>query len=242
MDSMITRIFGLALTMIAMFSPAHAQAPAPAPEAPRPGYLFVMGTSTDREAMGKYARTLPPIYQTHQGFYIASGGVGRGVRVLEGEFKQQSVIIAKFPALDGPNSFWWSPEYRQSVEIRKGAGTFNVVKLKGLPGDTAKPEGKPAYLISMFTIKDRTKLKPYGEVAAPLLKAAGGKFVATGARKDIELLEGEFGNVNINIIQFPSLEALRKFYDDPAYQKVIPIRQSAGDYVLLEVDGVPAAN
>jgi len=236
---MITRFVAAALALLALASPLQAQ---PAPEAPRPGYLFVMGTATDREVLGKYARTLPAIYDKYQGFYIASGGVGRGVRVLEGEFKQQSVILGKFPDINGPNNFWWSPEYRQSVEIRKGAGTFNVLKLKGMQGDLAKPTGKPAYLISIFTVKDRDKLKPYSEVAGPLLKAAGGKFISTGARKDIELLEGEFGNTNVNVIQFPSLEALRKFYEDPAYQKVIPIRQSAGEYLLLEVDGVPAAN
>ena len=71
---------------------------------------------------------------------------------------------------------------------------------------------------------------------------AGGKFISTGGRKDIELLEGEFGNKNVSIIQFPSLEALRKFYDDPAYQKVIPIRQSAGEYTILEIDGVQSSH
>ncbi len=238
---MIKHIVGLTLTLLAMSSPVQAQQAA-APDAPLPGYTFVMGSTTDREVLGKYARTLPAIYEKYQGYYLASGGVGRGVRVLEGEFKDQSVILAKFPAMDGPNSFWWSPEYRESVEIRKGAGTFNVLKLKGTPGDLDKPTGKPAYLISIFSVKDRTKLKPYGDVAGPLLKVAGGKFISTGGRKDIELLEGEFGNKNVSIIQFPSLEALRKFYDDPAYQKVIPIRQSAGEYTILEIDGVQSSN
>ncbi|MSO97015.1 MAG: DUF1330 domain-containing protein [Rhodospirillaceae bacterium] len=237
---MIARFFAAALALSAVFS--HASAQQAAPEAARPGYLFVMGTTTNTEVLGKYARTLPAIYEKYQGYYLASGGVGRGVRVLEGEFKQQSVILAKFPDVGGPNTFWWSPEYRQSAEIRKGAGTFNVLKLKGMPGDLGKPEGRPAYLISIAEIRDREKLKPYSDVAGPLVKAAGAKFVSAGGRKDIELLEGEFGNKNVNILQFPSLEALRKFYEDPAYQKVIPIRQSAGDYVLLEVEGFQPRN
>jgi uncharacterized protein (DUF1330 family) len=32
------------------------------------------------------------------------------------------------------------------------------------------------------------------------------------------------------------MDALMKFYNDPAYQKVIPIRQSAGDYIVLAAD------
>ena len=55
------------------------------------------------------------------------------------------------------------------------------------------------------------------------------------------MFEGEFGNKSVNVIEFPSLDALHKFYNDPAYQKVIPIRQSAGDYTILEVDGVAQA-
>lgn len=234
---MISKMFAMVLALGATL-PAFAQSPTP--EAPRPGYLFVMGTGTNPEVMGKYARTLPAIYEKYQGYYLAAGGVGKAVKVLEGNFTQQSVILAKFPASDGPNNFWWSPEYRQSVEIRKGAGTFNVVKLKGIPGDVGKPEGKPAYLISIANIKDREKLKPYVDVAGPLVKAAGAKFVFNGGRKDIELLEGEFGNLTVAVLEFPSLEALRKFYNDPAYQKVIPIRQSAGDYTVLEVDGALA--
>ena len=214
----------------------------PSAESSRPGYLFVMGTSTNAEAMGKYARTLPAIYEKLGGYYLATGGVGRGIKVLEGKFDQQSIVLAKFPNLDGPNEFWWSPEYRASVEIRKGAGTFNVVKLKGMPGDVGKPEGKPAYLISIANIIDRAKLKPYGDVAGPLVRAAGAKFVSAGSRKDIELLEGEFGNLTVNVLQFPSMAALEKFYNDPAYQKVIPIRQSAGDYTVLALDGFQPRN
>jgi len=209
----------------------------PTATAATPGYLLVMGTPSDAEAMGRYARSLPPIYHRLGGYYLALGGVGRGLRVLEGKFTAQSVVLAKFDDLQGPNEFWWSPEYRASVELRRGAGVFDVIKLKGLPGDLARPEGKPAYLISMAEIRDRSKLRPYAEIAMPLVRAAGGRFISAGGRKDIELLEGAFGNLTVTVLQFPSMAALEKFYDDPAYQRVIPLRQSAGDYVVLAIDG-----
>ena len=222
-------------------SPAQAQ-PVATTEPPRPGYLLVMGTSTDAAAMGRYARTLPPIYDQYGGYYLAAGGLGRGLKVLEGDFKAQSVILAKFPKGDGPNEFWWSPEYRSSVEIRRGAGAFDVIKLRGLPGDTDRPAGQPAYLISIAAIRDRSKLQPYAAVAMPLVRAAGARFISTGGRKDIELLEGDFGNLSVTVLQFPSMAALEKFYSDPAYQKVIPVRQSAGEYVVLAIDGFVPRN
>lgn len=233
MSIRIPRLLGPALAL-ALVLPAGAQQPAPDAA---PAYLFVMGTVTDREALARYAATLAPIYAQYGGYPIANGRVGARVRVLEGQFRHQSIVLSKFTTADGPNAFWWSPEYRRSVQLRLGAGTFDVIKLTGVPGDLARPEGKPAYLISIAEIRDREKLKPYGAVAGPLVKAAGAKFVSAGGRKDIELLEGEFGNLTVNVLQFPSLDALRRFYDDPAYQRVIPIRRSAGEYVLLEVDG-----
>jgi uncharacterized protein (DUF1330 family) len=238
---MIARIVAMTLAIAAVTAPARAQQVS-AVEAPRPGYLFVMGTSTNAEAMGRYARTLPPIYDKLGGYYLAAGRVGRELTLLEGEFAHQSVVLAKFPTLDGPNEFWWSPEYRASVGIRKGAGTFDVLKLKGVPGDVGRPEGRPAYLISIAQIKDPGRLKPYADAALPLVRAAGAKFVSNGDRKDIELLEGQFGNLKVVVLQFPSLEALRKFYFDPAYQALIPIRRSAGDYTLLAIDGYQARN
>jgi uncharacterized protein (DUF1330 family) len=234
------RVSLIAIFVFLLAQSALAQSTAPAADE-RPGYLLVMGTATNAEVLGRYARTLPPIYQKFGGVYLAAGGVGRGITVLEGEFDAQSIIFARFPSFGGPNEFWWSPEYRASVEIRKGAGTFNVVKLAGLPGNASEIQGKPAYLISIAEITDRAKLKPYAESALPLVRAAGARFVSVGSRKDIELLEGNFGNVNVTVLQFPSLAALRIFYDDPAYQKIIPLRQSAGKYTVLAVDGfVPA--
>lgn len=223
--------------LLAPTSPTLAQQSAPAGDS-RPGYLFVTGMTTNAEVIGRYTRTLPPIYEKFGGMYLAVGGVGRGITVLEGRFEAQSLIFVKFPTQGGPNEFWWSPEYRASAELRQGAGTFNVIKFAGMPGDTAKPQGKPAYLISIADIKDRAKLKPYADSALPLVRAAGARFVAVNSRKDIELLEGEFGNLTVTVLQFPSLSALKSFYEDPAYQKIIPIRQSAGNYTVLAVDGV----
>lgn len=223
--------------LTALTGPALSQEAAPASDT-RTGYLFVTGITTDAATITRYTRTLPPIYQKFGGIYLAVGSIGRGVTVLEGKLDAQSVILAKFTTPSGPNEFWWSPEYRASAEIRQGAGRFNVIKLLGTPVDSLAPEGKPAYLISIAEIKDRAKLKPYAESAMPLVRAAGAKFVAVNNRKDIELLEGEFGNLTVTVLQFPSMAALTRFYEDPAYQKIIPIRQSAGTYTVLAADGV----
>jgi len=232
----MNRIF-IVLLAFAGLSAAHAQTTPPADN--RAGYMIVMGTGTNPDAMSKYGKMLPAIYQKFGGYYLGVGGTGRGVTVLEGAYDQKSFLLARFPALDGPNSFWWSPEYRAAVEVRKGAGTFNVIKLKGRGPDEGKPTTKVAYLVGIAEVRDPAKVTEYGKIAGPLVSAAGGKVIAGGTRKDIELLEGEFGAKQVTIVQFPSVEALRKFYNSPEYQKIIPIRKAGADYLVLELEGLP---
>ena len=211
---------------------------ADASEAERPGFLFVTGFATNTEVIAKYARTLPAIYEKFSGYYLASGSPGHGVNVLEGDWEPRAIILAKFPTVESVNAFWWSPEYRASATIREGAGQFDVVRLKGRPGDLARPTGKPAYIVGMIQIRDAAKNAEYGKQALPLVLGAGGKVLAGGSRKDIELLEGEFGNKSITIVQFPDLAALRGFYHSREYQAIIPIRQASGESVVIELDGV----
>lgn len=231
---MIRNVFAVLLVACAIAVPVQAQQT----DASRAGYLLVMGVVTNREALIPYARSLPAIYQQYNGTYLASGGPGNGVRVLESDWAPRSIILAKFPTLAGPNAFWWSPEYRKVVPLRKDAGTFDVIKLKGVPGDAIAPEGKPAYLIGIVDIRVPEKIKEYGQKALPLVQAAGGKVIAGGARKDLELLEGEFGNKTVTVVQFSSLEVLRKFYNSSEYQAIIPIRQAGGPYTVIELDGL----
>lgn len=240
------RSLGLAALSGALAPAAFAQqaAPAAGPAAgmaadDRAGYLLVMGTSLKQDVMTEYGKMLPPIYDKYKGYYVAVGGVGRGVTVLEGKFDSKSVLLARFPAPDAVNEFWWSPEYRAAAKLRidAEAGKFTVLRLKGRPGEGARAMGKPAYLIGIEQVKDPVKLREYGAKAGPLVGAHGGKIVAGGGRKDIELLEGSFGNLQSTVVRFESLDALRKFYNDPAYQDAIKLRQAAADSLVLEIDG-----
>lgn len=243
MTSLTRRSLG-AIAASAFATPAFAQqaapAPAPAPSDDRAGYLFVMAATKKRDIMAEYAKTLPPIYQKFQGYYIATGNKNSTLKILEGTMtNSESIVLARFPAIETVNEFWWSPEYRKSAQLRidGDAATVNVVRLKGRPGEGPRPVGKPGILIGIQNVRDPAKLREYGAKAGPLVGQYGGKIIAGGQRKDIELLEGNFGNNQINVVRFPSIDALRKFYNDPAYQEAIKIRQAGADALVLEVEG-----
>jgi uncharacterized protein (DUF1330 family) len=236
MTIMTRRAVGAATaSMLAI--PANAQQ-APAPD-PAPGYMLVMGTTKKPEAMAEYSKLLPPIYARFQGYYVATGRKDATMTLLEGTFRNQSVVLARFPTVETVNEFWWSPEYRAAAKLRidADAGSFTVIRLKGRAGEGDRPLGKPGILIGIEAVKDPVKLREYGAKAGPLVRAHGGKIIAGGQRKDIESLEGNFGNFQVTVVRFPSLQGLRTFYNDPAYQEAIKIRQAAADSLVLELEG-----
>lgn len=133
---------------------ASAQSPAPSltpsltpspganAAAPRPCYLVVMGTVTNREAFRAYAAALPPLYQRFGGIYLS---VQRNPQVMEGAPDFESIVISQWPSCAAANAFWTSPEYRQLVEMRKDWGRFTVVLAEGMAAPTTiAPMAQPS--------------------------------------------------------------------------------------------------
>lgn len=81
------------------------------------------------------------------------------------------------------------------------------------------------YLIFEIEITDPAAWEEYRRLAGPVLAASGGRFVVASQR--IEPLEGGWTPATISVVEFPSYEAARAFYDSPAYQATIPLRQKA---------------
>ena len=98
-----------------------------------PGYLLVQGKVTDLEGFKAYNAALPPIYKEWGGHYIALVPAPR-VEVAEGDSRNESILIAKFPSKEAAWGFWKSAEYAAAKKLREGKGTFFVTVLDGLPG------------------------------------------------------------------------------------------------------------
>ena len=99
------RLLALGLSILGALAPNISLAQTPTN--PNPGYLLVVGKTTDRAKIGAYAASLPPIYASLNGYYVAIGAPGRGVTWLEGPWTDRSVIFAKFPTRAGADAFWW---------------------------------------------------------------------------------------------------------------------------------------
>ena len=98
-----------------------------------PAYLLVQGKVTDIEGFKAYNAALPPIYKKYGGHYITLTPAPK-VEIAEGEPRNESILMAKFPSKEAAWGFWNSAEYVAAKKLRDGKGVFYVTVLEGFPG------------------------------------------------------------------------------------------------------------
>lgn len=94
-----------------------------------------------------------------------------------------------------------------------------------------------AYVIGRVQVRDSSWVTEYGPKTAALVEKHGGKFIVR--RGKMEKLEGKEALPNVVVvIEFPSAEKAKAWYNDPDYAPMIKLRQTGSDAELMVVDGV----
>lgn len=95
----------------------------------------------------------------------------------------------------------------------------------------------PAYVIGKIKIRDAAWATEYRSKVPALIAKHGGRYLVRLGK--MEKLEGHeplpTGHV---VIEFPSMDAARSFYQDPEYAPMIALRQAGSDLELELIDGV----
>ena len=91
------------------------------------------------------------------------------------------------------------------------------------------------YVILQIEVTDPEKNAKYREIATPMVESYGGKYLARGGT--MEVLEGQ-SLPRIAIVEFPSMERFKAFYNSPEYQGPKALRQSATRGNMLVVEGL----
>ena len=95
----------------------------------------------------------------------------------------------------------------------------------------------PAYVIAdVRDARDAEALAEYRRVNTEVVADHGGRFIVRGG--ETELLEGEWDTRRIVVIEFPDMDAARRWYDAEDYAPLKALRQSASDTNIILVDGV----
>jgi uncharacterized protein (DUF1330 family) len=96
------------------------------------------------------------------------------------------------------------------------------------------------YLIANIDVRDLETFNNYREKVTPIAASFGGRFLVRCG--EFQALEGDLDLKRLLIIEFPSLEASRRFYDSPEYAPVKRLRleSALSDIVLVEGHSPPA--
>lgn len=96
-----------------------------------------------------------------------------------------------------------------------------------------------AYVIADITINNADGYAPYRKLAAESVAQHKGRFIARGGA--VEGIEGGWNPSRVVIIEFPSMEAARKWYQSPQYQEALKVRFANSTGRVNITEGVPAA-
>jgi uncharacterized protein (DUF1330 family) len=94
----------------------------------------------------------------------------------------------------------------------------------------------PAYVVLNIDVTDPVKYPDYVKVAGATVEQFGGRYLARGGKA--ETLEGSVDPKRVVILEFPSYERAKAWWDAPEYQGPKAIRQSAATSDAILVEGV----
>lgn len=95
----------------------------------------------------------------------------------------------------------------------------------------------PAYVIGRLQMRDPSWVETYRATVPKLVAKHGGKYLVRGM--EMEALEGKAPlPTSMVVLEFPTMEAGRAFYNDPEYAPFIKLRQGGSDTELVLVRGL----
>ena len=92
----------------------------------------------------------------------------------------------------------------------------------------------PAYFVAELEITNLEAMGPYREGVPATIAQYGGRFLARGGKS--ELVEGGPEPKRVVILQFPDAAAVKRCYNSPEYQKILPgrLENSTGRAIIVE--------
>lgn len=93
-----------------------------------------------------------------------------------------------------------------------------------------------AYVIAEVNVTDAKLYDEYRKLVPATIEKYGGRFAVRGGK--VESKEGGWAPARFVVLEFPSMEQARKWYDSPEYAPALAIRLKAASAKVILVDGV----
>ena len=91
-----------------------------------------------------------------------------------------------------------------------------------------------AYCIVNVAVQDPAGYEAYKQAVPATIAQYGGRYLVRGGKH--ETLEGTWHPTRLVVLEFPSMEAAKRWYASEEYRKIKPLRlqHAVGDLVLVE--------
>lgn len=94
----------------------------------------------------------------------------------------------------------------------------------------------PAYVIVEVTVSDLEAYEDYKKLTPATIAEFGGKFIVRGGNS--ETLESDWQPERMVVLEFPTKERAKEWWNSQAYSEAKKIRQRAASTKMIVVEGV----
>jgi uncharacterized protein (DUF1330 family) len=93
----------------------------------------------------------------------------------------------------------------------------------------------PAYIVVEVEVNDPVRYEDYKKMVPPSLERFGGRFLVRGG--EIETLEGDWAPKRLVIVEFPSVEKAKAWWDSTEYAEAKALRQATAKTQMIVAPG-----
>jgi len=93
----------------------------------------------------------------------------------------------------------------------------------------------PAYVIADVVVTDPRLYEDYKKIVPATVEKYGGRFAVRGG--EVEVKEGGWKPARLVVLEFPTMEQARKWYNSPEYAPLLALRLKAASTKLILVEG-----
>jgi uncharacterized protein (DUF1330 family) len=93
-----------------------------------------------------------------------------------------------------------------------------------------------AYIVVDGEVTDPVRYEAYKKLAQAAIAKHGGRYLVRGGETSV--LEGKWQPQRIVVLEFPSANAIKRFYASPEYQAARAERDGAARMNMIAVEGV----
>ncbi|TVP53302.1 MAG: DUF1330 domain-containing protein [Halomonadaceae bacterium] len=94
---------------------------------------------------------------------------------------------------------------------------------------------KTAYAIGHILVLDEDKWAQYCAQVPATVAPWGGELLLRG--KKVRVLSGKYPKTDTVVVRFPDIESAHGWFDSPAYQALIPLRDQGASVDLVAFEG-----